>query len=147
MEVILIRDVDRIGKAGSVIKVKDGYARNFLFPNNLALPATSGNLKKIEQDNLKKNLKLEQQKKDAEALREKLANLSLTLPVLTQEDETLYGSIADTEIERLLKDEGFDIDKNAISLEQPIKALGIYEIPVKLHPEVVAKIKLWIVKK
>jgi len=147
MEVILIRDVDRIGKAGSVIKVKDGYARNFLFPNNLAVPATSGNLKKVEQDNLKRNLKLEQQKKDAEAVKEKLANFSLTMPVLTQEDETLYGSVTNIEIERLLKDEGFDIDKSAIILEQPIKALGIYEIPVKLHPEVVAKIKLWIVKK
>ncbi|MBM3244981.1 MAG: 50S ribosomal protein L9 [Candidatus Omnitrophica bacterium] len=146
MEVILNKDVDRIGKAGQVIKVKDGYARNFLIPNNLAIPVNSVNLKKLEEEKKAKLQQLEKSRKEAEELKTKLNGLSLTLPVLTEEDK-LYGSISPVDLSNALKEEGLEIDKNKIVIEEPIKALGIYEIPVKLHPEITAKLKVWIVKK
>ena len=147
MEVILKQDVDKIGKAGAVVKVKDGFARNFLIPNGLAMPMTSANFKKLEQEKESKRLQLEKTNRQYEELKTRLEGLSLTLPVLTQEGDSLYGSITSIEIERSLKEEGFDIDKNSIILDEPIKSLGIYEIPVRLHPEVSTKIKIWVVKK
>lgn len=147
MKVILKQDVDKIGKAGSIIQVKDGFAHNFLFPKKLAVPVNSANLKQIEEDTQRKLQQLNKIKKEAQEIKEKLDKLSLTIPVLIQEDETLYGSITSQEIESALKEEGFEINKNSILLESPIKALGVYEISVKLHPEVMAKVKIWIVKK
>lgn len=147
MEVILKQDVDKIGRAGQVVKLKDGFARNFLIPNGLAVPMNSANLKKLEQEKQKKAQESEKIRKEAEAAKTKLAGFSLTIPVLTHEEDKLYASIGALDISRLLKDEGFDIDKGLIALEEPIKSLGIYEIPVNLHPEVSATIKVWIVKK
>ena len=148
MEVILQQDVQNIGKAGSVVKVKDGFARNFLMPNHLAVPATPGSLKKLEQEKQKKLSQMQNLKKQGEELKNKLAGLSLTLASLTQgEEEKLFGSITAQDIAAALKEEGFDIDKNLIDLAEPIKSLGIYEVPVKLHPEVLAKVKVWVVKK
>lgn len=148
MRIILNQDVDKVGKQGETVNVKNGFARNFLIPAGLALPLTTGNLKKLEQEKLNKTLQIEKIKQDAQQLKDRLINLSLTLPVLTQDnDEKLYGSVTSSDISGLLKEEGFDIDKNSIILEEPIRSLGIYEIPVKLHPEVSATIKVWVVKK
>lgn len=148
MEVILRQDIDKLGIAGSIVKVRDGFARNFLLPNKLALPLTPANLKKLEQEKQKRVLQLEKVKKDAEELKSKLANLSLTIPVLTEgEEDKLYGSVSLQDIAQALKEEGFDIEKNSITLDEPIRSLGIYEIPVKLHPEVSTSIKVWVVKK
>lgn len=147
MEIILKQDVDKLGKAGMVVKVKDGFARNFLIPNDLAMPSTPANLKKLEQERQRKIYQLEKAKRQAEELKKSLESLSLTIPVLTQEDDKLYGNITTSDIVAALKDEGFTLDKNAIILHEPIKSLGIFEVPLKLHPEVIAKIKVWIVKK
>jgi large subunit ribosomal protein L9 len=147
MEIILRQDVEKIGKAGSVVKVKDGFARNFLIPNHLAVPVSAANLRKLEEEKKNRQLQLERAKKESEALKDKLTGLSLTMPVLTQEEEKLYGSIGAVEISRALQEEGFEIDKSYIRLEEPIKALGIYEVPIELHPEVSAKVKVWVVKK
>jgi large subunit ribosomal protein L9 len=147
MEVILNQDLEGVGKAGAVARVKDGFARNFLFPKRLAVPLTARNLKNLEQEKQTKTLKLDKEKKEAEQLKDRLAGLSLTLPVLIQEKDKLYGSITSLEIQHALEEEGFNIDKNSIVLEEPIKSLGIYQVPVKLHPEVLAEIKLWVVKK
>ncbi|MFH1269554.1 MAG: 50S ribosomal protein L9 [Candidatus Omnitrophota bacterium] len=147
MEVILSKDVDRIGKAGQIVKVKDGFARNFLIPNGLAMPVNPSNLKKLEQEKQQKTQQLEKAKREAEELRDKLMCLSLTIPVLTHEEDKLYASITAHELAAALSDEGFNIEKHLIVLNEPIKALGIYEVPVNLHPEVPAKIKVWIVKK
>lgn len=141
------QDVDKLGKSGQIIKVKDGFARNFLIPKGMAMPSTSGNLKRLEQEKQRKVLQLEKVKQEAEKLKEKLAGLSLTLPVLVKEEEELYGSVTAADIAALLKEEGLEIDKNSIILEEPIRSLGIYEIPVKLHPEISAKVKVWVVKK
>jgi large subunit ribosomal protein L9 len=147
MEVILNQDIDRIGKAGNIVKVKDGFARNFLIPNGLAVPLTPVNLKKLEQEKQQKSLQSEKAKREAEELKEKLARLSLTIPVLTHEEDKLYASITAVDLAAALKEEGFDIDKSSIILDEPIKALGIYEVSIRLHPEIIAKVKVWIVKK
>jgi large subunit ribosomal protein L9 len=147
MELILRQDVDKLGNAGAIVKVKDGFARNFLIPNRLAVPLTPGNLKKLEQEKARKILELEKAKQGAEALKERLSGLSLTIAVLTQEEDKLYGSITSSDIASALKEEAFQIDRNSIILEEPIKSLGIYEVPVNLHPQVQAKIKIWVVKK
>jgi large subunit ribosomal protein L9 len=147
MEVILVKDVEKIGRAGAVVQVKEGFARNFLFPHNLAKPATPESLKKLEQEKQAKSAQSARMKEESELVKQRLSALSLTIPALTQDDEKLYGSIHAHEIAQALQAEGFNIDKNIVDLAEPIKSLGIYEIPVKLHPEVTAKVKLWVVKK
>ncbi|MFH0912680.1 MAG: 50S ribosomal protein L9 [Candidatus Omnitrophota bacterium] len=147
MEVILNKDIDRVGKAGSIIKVKDGFARNFLIPNGLALPVTSSNVRKLEQEKERKSIHLEKIKREAEQLKAQLERSSLTIPVLTHEDDKLYAGINALDLTNALKDDGFAIDRDLIMLDEPLKSLGIYEVSVKLHPEVIAKIKVWIVKK
>jgi len=147
MEVILNKDVDRIGKSGQVVKVKDGFARNFLIPNGLAVPVTAVNLKRLEAEKQQKSQQLEREKQAAMELKDRLARLSLTIAVLTHEEDKMYASITAQDVVTALAEEGLNLDKNLIGLDEPIKALGIYEIPVNLHPEVPAKIKVWIVKK
>ncbi|MDD4954271.1 MAG: 50S ribosomal protein L9 [Candidatus Omnitrophica bacterium] len=147
MEIILREDVDKLGKAGAVVKVNDGFAHNFLIPRNLAVPLTKSNLKNLEQQKQSRMLQQEKIKGECEKLKERLAGLSLTMPVLSGEEDKLFGSINVSDIAKALADEGFAVDKNAILMDEPIKSLGIYEIPLKLHPEVAAKLKVWIVKK
>ncbi|HNX81066.1 MAG TPA: 50S ribosomal protein L9 [Candidatus Omnitrophota bacterium] len=147
MEVILNHDVERIGRAGQILKVKDGFARNFLFPNKLAVPMNNANLKRLEEEKLKKQQADEKLLQEAQNLCSKISAVSVTISMLVQDEDKLYGSIGVPEICRALKDEGFDIDKSKIALAEPIKKLGIYEVPLKLHPDVVTKIKIWIVKK
>jgi large subunit ribosomal protein L9 len=147
MEVILKQDVDKVGKSGAVVKVKDGFARNFLIPNNLAVPLNPSNLKLLEEEHKRSTQRLAKAKQDAEALKEKLSAISLTVPVETHEEDKMYGSISAQDICGLLKDEGVEIDKGFVELAEPIKALGIYQVPIKLHPEVSAQVKLWVVKK
>ena len=147
MEVILTKDVDKIGKAGSVVKVKDGFARNLLFPKKLAIPVTKGNLKKIEEEKQKTIQGQEVKKQEALLIKERLDKLSLTISASAQDEKSLYGSVTAQDISAALKEESIELDKNIIMLDEPIKSLGIYEIPVKLHPEIQAKLKVWIVKK
>jgi large subunit ribosomal protein L9 len=147
MEVILKQDISGLGKAGAVVKVKDGFARNFLMPNNLAMPVTQANLKKIEVEKQNRQLQLEKARRDAQSLKDKLASFSLTMPVLVHEDEKLYGSIGPQDLTRALSDEGIQITEDMIRIEEPIKALGIYEVPVELHPEIKTTIRVWVVKK
>jgi large subunit ribosomal protein L9 len=147
MEVILSQDVHALGKLGQVVKVKDGYARNFLIPRKMAYMATATNLKRIEQQEKNRKIKFEQEKQNAEALAEKLSKASCTLSVEVNDLDKLYGAIAEADIARTLEAEGFAIDKKAIVIEKPIDELGIFEVGVNLHPEVTAKIRLWVTKK
>lgn len=147
MEVILNQDVEKIGRAGAVVCVKEGFARNFLFPHNLAKPATPSSLKKLKQDQLIQSAQSAKIKEESELIKQRLSALTLTIPALTQGEEKLYGSINAHEIAEALQAEGFAINKNIIDLADPIKSLGIYEIPVRLYADVIAKVKLWVVKK
>jgi len=147
MEVILSKDIQTLGKLGEVIKVKDGYARNFLLPRKLAYAATPANLKRIEQQEKKSKVQDEQAKKDAEVFAEKLNKTSCTIDVEVNDLDKLYGAIAEADIAKALEIEGFTVDKKDIVIEKPIEELGIFEIGINLHSEVTAKIRLWVTKK
>lgn len=146
MELILTKDIEHLGKFGDVVNVKQGYARNYLLPRKLAVEATEGNKKAIEKKRLEIDKQEEQKRKEAEALVKKIEKLSLTASVQVGENEKLYGSVTTQDIAGLLKEEGFDIDKKKIELENPIKALGVYNAKIKLDPEVTATVKVWVVK-
>lgn len=147
MKVILIEDVQKVGSMGEIVQVKDGYARNFLFPRNLAKPATGSNLKIIEDIKKRKIAALVKEKKLAEELKEKLSLVSCTIAVEAGDDDRLFGSVTAQDIARAFEDEGLSIDKRKVILEEPIKKLGVYHVPVKLHPEVSGEVKVWVVKK
>jgi len=147
MEVILTKDVKGLGKAGDKAKVKDGFARNYLIPKGLALSSTLTNIKILEESSKRKVHALEKLKAEALTLVEKLTGKSINVAVAVHEEDKLYGSIGASNIADALKDEGIEIDKKYIVLEEPIKTLGIYDIVVKPHPEVETTIKVWVVKK
>ena len=147
MNVILSKDVEQVGKIGDVLKVKEGFARNYLFPQNLAYPATATNLKRIEQQKIKKIALDAKNKKEAEDLAEKLSKISCTVTVEVNDQEKLYGSVTEADIAKAIELEGFSIDKKSIVLEKPIEELGIFDVQIKLYPEVMAKIRLWVAKK
>lgn len=146
MKVILKKDFESAGKAGDVIVVKDGYARNFLIPKGIALKADKSNIKFLEAEKQKAEKKLNKDKKAAENLAEELSGVSCTAAVTVGEDDKVFGSVTTQIIAELLKDKGFEIDRKKIQIDEPIKALGIYTIPIKLYSDVEAKIKLWVVK-
>lgn len=134
MKVILIEDVKNLGSIGDTVDVKDGYARNFLFPKNLAKIAIKSNLKIIEDIKKKKIQAAVREKKEAEAIKEKLSMISCTITVEAGEDDKLFGSVTSQDISLAFEEEGLLIDKRKILLEEPIKRLGVYHVPVKLHP-------------
>ena len=147
MNVILSKDVAKVGKTGDVLKVKEGFARNYLFPQNLAYLATDANLKRIEQQKIKKTALDAKNKKEAEDLAERLSKISCTITVEVNDQEKLYGSVTEADIAKAIEMEGFSIDKKSIVLEKPIEELGIFDVQIKLYPEVMAKIRLWVAKK
>jgi large subunit ribosomal protein L9 len=147
MKVILREDVPELGQAGQTIEVKDGYARNYLIPRNLAIFATKANLKAIDEVTKQAELREKKSRKDAEVVKEKIEKLSLSVEVLVGEEEKLFGSVTTADIAELLKNEGVIVDKRMIVLENPIKVLGVYTVPVKIAKDVEAGLKLWIIKK
>jgi large subunit ribosomal protein L9 len=147
MEVILCQDIAALGKTGDIVKVKDGHARNYLIPRQLALAATKDNKKKMEAFQAKKAALYEEKKKEVEALAEKLSKVSCTLSVEVNDQEKLYGAVSETEILRALEQEGYKFERKDLILEKPVEELGIFEVGVKLHPEVIGKFRLWVTKK
>ncbi len=146
MKILLKKDFDSLGKQGEIVTVKEGYARNFLFPKGIAVPATPGNMKAFEQEQ-KLMLRREQKaKQEAEKLAKELEKISVTAVVSVGEEDRVFGSVTSQTIADLLAEKGYSIDKRKILLDEPIKALGVYDIPVKLHPEVEVKIRVWVVK-
>ncbi|MUK88158.1 50S ribosomal protein L9 [Ornithinibacillus sp. L9] len=147
MKVIFLKDVKGKGKKGDVKNVSDGYARNYLLKNNLAKEATQGNMKALEAQK-KKTAQLEQQEKDeAVKLKETLAELTVEIKAKSGEGGRLFGSITSKQIAEVLnKEHGHKIDKRKIELDQPIRALGYTNVPVKLHPEVTGTVKVHVVE-
>ena len=146
MKVILKADIERLGKVGEVVTVAAGYARNFLMPRELAFEATEKNLARIEVDK-KRYVKVQAKARlEAEALAAKLAALSLTIRQPAGESDKLFGTVTTMDIAAALEKEGFSIDRKQITIEEPIKSLGIYTVPVKLAPEVSAAVKVWVVR-
>jgi large subunit ribosomal protein L9 len=146
MKVVLRKDFETLGEAGQVVAVKDGYARNFLIPRGIAYEASSRNLSVVSEAKRQAEHRQIREQKQAEDLAGKLSQVSITATVAVGEEDKIFGSVTSQEISRLLAEKGFEIDRRKIVLDEPVKTLGVFEIPVKLHAKVEAKIKLWVVK-
>ncbi len=146
MKIILRQDYGKLGKIGDIVEVKEGYARNYLIPRSIAYQATAGNLRALDEE---KKQHVTREKKDlhqAEKLASELEKISLTLKVKVGEDEKLFGSVTSQMIGDSLKEKGITLDKRMIELAEPIKALGIYTVDIKLHQNVTGKVKVWVVQ-
>lgn len=147
MKVILKKDVQDLGSAGQTIEVKDGFGHNYLFPRNLAIPATKVNLKAIGEIEKQKVIQDRKRRREGEVIKEKIEKLSLSVEALVGEDDKMFGSVTSNDIAELLQKDGVTIDKRAIELESPIKVLGVYTVPIKVEREVTANLRLWVIKK
>ena len=145
MEVILREHVDNLGRRGEIVKVADGYARNYLLPRKLALLATDGNKKMIERERAKFDARETEEKRVAEAIAERIANVEVEISRKVGETEALYGSVTTADVAEALHAKGLDIDKRKIVLQEPIKKLGAFEIPIKLHRDVASHVKVKVV--
>lgn len=146
MKVILRQNHETLGEIGDIVVVKDGFARNFLIPNKIAYTALKGNIRSLEEEKKTLNKKKQQELRSAENLGSELEKVSLNIPVQVGEEDKIFGSVTTQMIADSLKEKGFDIDKRKIDIVEPIKALGIYEVNIKLHTAVNAKIKVWVVR-
>ena len=142
MEVILREHVDNLGRRGEIVKVAAGYARNYLLPRKLALLATEGNKQRIEKEKGKFEAAEAEERKIAEAMSARMNNLELEISRKVGETEALYGSVTTSDIAEALTKKGFDLDRRKIQLQEPIKRLGEFDIPVKLQRDVTATLKL-----
>jgi len=145
MKVILIEDIPSLGKAGDIVQVAEGYGRNFLVPKKLALEAVPANLRRLEQQRETFLSKATKEKQKAAELAAKLEETPCTLARPAGESEKLFGSVTAMDLQRLLQEKGISLDRRKIHLSNPIKALGSYTIPVKLHPDVTAQLKVNVV--
>jgi len=146
MKIILREDVQNVGVAGTVVSVRDGYARNFLIPRNFAIPATSNNIKTFEHEMRIAEIRRAKRRKDAETLKAKLERISCSISKKVGEQDKLFGSVTTHDIEKAFAAEGHQVDKKDILLTEPIKALGVYTVPVRIFDDVVANTKVWVVK-
>jgi len=146
MEVILREAVDKLGHPGDVVKVKAGFARNYLLPRGIAYEATPGNLKRIAQEKDRLEAAENQRRNAAQEVANKLEPVSLTFSARVGEEGKLFGSVTSADIAQQLEAQGIHIEKRMIDLHEPIRALGVYKVPVKLHADVKAEIKVWVIK-
>ena len=146
MEVILRADVDKLGRRGEVVKVAEGYGRNFLLPRGLALAVTEANKAMIAKERKAHEAKLAKEKVEFQSLADRIGSLRFVAPRKVGENDVLYGSVTSGDIAEFLKGKGIEIDKRKVQLEEAIKHLGDHEVKIKLHPEVVATLKLMVSK-
>ncbi|MGB2599829.1 MAG: 50S ribosomal protein L9 [Candidatus Omnitrophota bacterium] len=147
MKIVLVKDVEGLGIVGDEVEVTDGYARNYLIPGGSAMEATPGALRLLEQKKQKRQ-RLEQKiKEEFEELAGKMKDASCTISVEAGEEDKIFGSVTSDMIAQSLSQEGIEIDKKKITLVEPIKSLGVYNVDIKLHPEVKAQVRVWVVKK
>lgn len=145
MKVILVKDVKNVGKAGEIVNVSDGYGRNYLLPRGLAIEATESNIKVLNEKKKAEEKKRQQELEEAKEMAQKLSNLSLVLKVKAGENGKLFGSITSKDVEKALKEKGFDIDKKKISFDETVKTTGTYYVDIKLYQGVIAKVKVDVV--
>ncbi len=146
MEVILREHVDNLGRRGDVVKVAAGYARNYLLPRRLALAVTEANKRQIERERKNAEVRELEEKSQADAFARRLTETEISIPRRVGENDTLYGSVTSADIAAALAAKGFEIDKRKITLPEPLKALGEFTVPVKVHREVTAQVKVKVVK-
>jgi len=145
MEVILKEEIDGLGKPLDVVKVKTGYAHNYLFPRNLAVLSTLASRKQLDMLRVKAEERSAKEKADYQVKAEKLKDLSITITTKVHDGEKLFGSIQASDIALKLREAGYDLNKSAVLLAEPIKQLGMYTIKLQLHKDVEAKVKLWVI--
>jgi large subunit ribosomal protein L9 len=145
MEVILREHVDNLGRRGEIVKVADGYARNYLLPRKLALLATEGNKKQVERERAKFDVKEADEQQAAQAIADRMANVEVIVARRVGETEALYGSVTTADITEALAAKGFEVDRRKLQLIEPIKRLGEYDVVLKLHREVTAHVKVKVV--
>ena len=146
MQLILRTDVMNLGKRGDVVKVAPGYGRNYLLPHGLAYEFSQANIKRVDKERRTLQVRLGKEREEATDLAKRIAGLSCTIVRKVGESDTLYGSVTNADVAEALHKEGYSIDKRKIVLEDPIKALGIYTVPIRIHPEVTGELKVWVVK-
>jgi len=146
VEVILREDVQTLGRRGDVVKVAEGYGRNFLLPRGLAMAVNDSNKAMIEKEKRAHVARLAKEKSEFEALAARIASLRFIAPRKVGENDALYGSVTSGDVAEFLKAKGIDIDKRKVQLEEPVKKLGEHEVGIKLHPEVTASLKLLVTK-
>jgi large subunit ribosomal protein L9 len=146
MEVILRQHVDNLGERGQIVKVADGYARNYLLPRKLALPATEGNKKHVERERRIMDTREAEEKGQAEAMAARLGAVDITIARRVGETEQLYGSVTTADIADYLKAKGFEVDRRKLVLADPIKTIGEHDVPLKLHREVTVPLKVKVVR-
>ena len=145
MEVILREHVDNLGSRGDVVKVAAGYARNYLLPRKLALPVTEASKRQIEREREKAEARDAEERAGAQALAQRVSAMEISIARRVGENNTMYGSVTSADIAEALKAKGFEVDKRKITLPDPIKALGEHTVPVKVHREVTADVKVKVV--
>lgn len=145
MKVILRQDVYNLGKIGDVVNVKDGYARNYLLPREMAYYATSGAMKRLEIEKKQHDIRMAKEKALAEGIAAQLADVQLSIPMKVGEENRLYGSVTPQMIGQELQNRGFNLDRRVIVIEDPIKTLGVFDVKIKLHTEVTATLKVWVI--
>jgi large subunit ribosomal protein L9 len=146
MEIILRQGVENLGKPGDVVKVKSGYARNYLLPHGLAYEATPGNLKRIQQERDRLDAAENERRTAASSVAERLEQVSLTFSARVGDDGKLFGSVTSNDIAAQLEAQGFHVEKRQIDLHEPIKALGVYRVPIRLHSDVKPEVRVWVIK-
>jgi large subunit ribosomal protein L9 len=146
MEIILRQAVENLGKPGDVVKVKSGYARNYLLPHGLAYEATPGNLKRIQQERDRLDAAENERRTAAQGQAERLEQVSLTFSARVGEEGKLFGSVTAADVAQQLEAQGFHIEKRQIDLHEPIKALGVYRVPIRLHADVKPEVRVWVIK-
>ncbi len=146
MEIILRQAIDNLGHAGDIVKVSAGYARNFLLPRGFAYEATDGNRKRIAQEKTRLDAAEATRRDGAQELATKLEAVSLTFSARVGEEGKLFGSVTTADIAQQLEAQGIHIERRLIDLHEPIKALGVYRVPVRLHADVKPEIKVWVIK-
>ena len=146
MEVILREHVDNLGRRGEIVKVADGYARNFLLPRKLALPATAGNKKHVERERKIMEVREAEEKGQAETIAARLKAVEISIARRVGETDQLYGSVTASDIADFLKSKGFEIDRRKLILPEPIKTVGDHTVPLKLHREVTVPLVVKVVK-
>ena len=146
MKVILRQDVNKLGNEGDVVDVKNGHARNYLFPKGIAYPATPGSMKRLEEEKKLTELRMKKELKSAEEYARRLSGASLTFVMKAGEEDQLYGSVSSADIASKLTEQGFELDRKQVLLDEPIKVLGVYTIEINQHSDVTGKVKVWVVK-
>jgi len=146
IQVVLQREVHNLGESGDVVRVRPGYARNFLYPRQLALPATSGNLARVEEFKRLANARNESARKTARATADQLSSVSVKITRAVGEENKMYGSVTAKDIEAAYAERGIAIDRKQLDLKDPIRTLGLTEVPIKLHSDVTAVLRVEVVK-